>query len=95
MCREEESRYQSVRYIGQVGLQLRHVEARRKPRIRRLRRQDRIRLIDALIPPGPGALLYIAPRQDGYAAMVVPNGKDRVAVTRQRARCPGLVGIDS
>src|SRR5271165_1992576 len=52
-------------YGSEVGFQLRHVEARGESRVRRLRWQDRVGLVPALVPPRPGGLLGIPPGQHG------------------------------
>src|SRR5271170_1542609 len=79
------------RDVSQVGLQLGKVEARSESGFLGLRRQDRVRLVHALIPPGPCGLLRVSPRQHGQLFLVVTNRVDRVAVVGQRARRPGLV----
>jgi hypothetical protein len=62
-----------ARHSGEVGLQLRDVEARCKVGVLRFRRQDRIRFIDAFVPPGPGCLLCIPPGQHGHTRLIVRN----------------------
>ncbi len=47
----------SVRHRSQIGFQLREVETWCKAGLLRFRRQDRVGLVDALIPPRPGGLL--------------------------------------
>ena len=44
-----------------------------------LRRNDRVRLIDALIPPAPRALLSASPGKHGQPLMVVAHREHRMA----------------
>ena len=84
----------SVGDPGQILLELRQIEARIECGVLRRRRQDCVRLVDAVVPPGPGTQLSVAPGQDTDVGLVVVRGEDRMAVIGQRPRRPRLVSLE-
>jgi hypothetical protein len=70
-------------------LQLGQIEAGCEARVFGLRREHGVGLVDALVPPGPGGLLGVAPGEDGDTGLVVCNGEYCVAVLSQG---PGVQG---
>src|SRR5580704_4531753 len=92
--RNEANFFSSVCHRSEISLQLRQVEAGREVWIFGFRRQDGVGLVDAFIPPCPRGLLRVSPSQHGYTVLVVGNGENGVAVIRQRAGSPGLVGVE-
>src|SRR5580692_9827282 len=82
------------RHQFEIGLQLRKIEPRRKTRLLRIRRQNPIGFIDALVPPRPGSLLRITPGEDRDAGLVIGDRVDRMPVVGQFARSPWLLRLE-
>src|ERR1700722_3829008 len=67
----------SARNLRQVCFQLSQIDAGWH---RSARCDDGVGFVDALVPPGPGALLGVAPGEHSYTIRIVGDGVDRVAV---------------
>src|SRR6266566_1605938 len=94
VCQTRARTRESVCHRLNVGLQLLEVEAWCKAGLFSFWWKNGVRLIHTLIPPVPGCLLCISPSEHGHSILVVRNCKNRVAIIGQRARRPGLVGIE-
>ena len=84
----------SARYVVQIRLQLREIEALREPGHLRFRGQDGVRLVHAFVPPGPRALLGISPGQHSYTVRIIRHRVNRVSIIRQGTRRPRFVIVE-
>src|SRR5262249_32382184 len=89
---EKEAR--SVRHCRKVVFQLVELEARREIGLLRFRRKNGVGLVDAFIPPIPGAFLRVAPREHRHSAGIVSNGHDGVPIGSQGAGRPWPARIE-